>query len=103
MNNQFREIEKSLFSSIQSEYYKLDNILKKKKLDKNLLNNLNSLNNDVMALELKIKQVRLSLLDKDKYLSNGMNEKDKSDLKDIKTIENFKSIMIYYRMMLDYI
>ena len=103
MNNRLREIEKSLFSSIQSEYYKLDNILKKKKLDKDLLNNLNSINNDVMALEIKIKQIRLSLIDKDNDLSNGMNEKDNSDMKDIKTIENFKSLMIYYRMMLDYI
>jgi hypothetical protein len=56
-----------------------------------------------MALELKIKQVRLSLIDKDNDLSTGMNEKDNSDMKDIKTIENFKSLMIYYRMMLDYI
>ena len=100
-----RNIEQTLFSSVQSEYYKLDNILKKNtNIDKSLVNKINRINNDFLSLELKLKELRLSLLnEKEKELEQGSNilNEDSADLKDIQALEKFKPLIFYYRMMLD--
>jgi hypothetical protein len=97
------DIEKNLFSNIQSEFYKLNNYLKKEDYmfnNKNIYNQLYDLNSDMLKLENKIKELRITI-SKDTPKDTILEEEIDNHEKDKLVIERFKPLMLYYRFMMD--
>lgn len=103
-NSNILDIEQNLFSNLQSEFYKLNNYFKK---DNYILNNTNvynelySLNSDMLKLENKIKELRISISKDIKSNDTVLEKEIENHEKDKLVIEKFKPLMIYYRLMLD--
>ena len=100
-------IEKAFFSGLHSEFGKLLNMLSKnnKNIDgKVLFNNLLLINKQIIELENSINhlnnKLRIENIFKNENNDNTI-ETVNNYSKDIETINKFKPLMIYYRLLLD--
>ena len=96
------DLEKGLFSNLQSEFYKFINILDKKPdtLDELYLKKIIMLNEQMRLLETMIYELKIDKI-------KNLKCEDKNDEllvdydKDQKVLDYFKPFMIYYRFLLD--
>jgi len=100
-------IEKAFFSGLHSEFDKLLNLLSKNNKNiegKSLLDTLLLINKQIIELENSINHLNNELRI-ETILKNEENEKTIDTVnnysKDIETINKFKPLMIYYRLLLD--
>ena len=96
------ELEKGLFSNLQSEFNKFINSLKNNKNKKHLSEKIILLNEQMrllenMLYELKIDNYTNNNNDSDPLVKEQLNDYEK----DKKVIEKFKPFMLYYRFMLE--
>ena len=96
------ELEKGLFSNLQSEFYKFINSLKNNSDTKQFSEKIILLNEQMrllenMLYELKIDIYRNNTHNNSIYVKEQLNDYEK----DKKIIEKFKPLMIYYRLILD--
>lgn len=99
MSNVIIDNEKIVFSELQSAFYKMLNQLnKKKKLDKTVLEKIILINEKIRLLELDFYNLRIALID-----NNNLDNKDEleSYYKDKEAIDTFKSLIFYKRLMLN--
>ena len=97
------ELEKGLFSNLQSEFYKFINILEQSpdSIDDLYLKKIIVLNEQMRLLENMIYELKIDKLRN----SNNIEEHKTNELlddydKDQKVIDYFKPFMIYYRFLL---
>ena len=88
------ELEKNIFSNLQSEFSKLLNNLKNNKIKKDKLEQLIVINKQLLELENSIINLKQNLDIVD-------NECLKEYEKDKKVIETFKPFMFYHRLLLN--
>ena len=93
------ELEKGLFSNLQSEFYKFINSLANNTDNKQLSEKIILLNEQMRLLENMLYELKI-----DVYSNNPNNISIKDQLndyeKDQKVLEIFKPFMLYYRFML---
>jgi hypothetical protein len=93
------ELEKGLFSNLQSEFYKFINSLANNTDNKQLSEKIILLNEQMRLLENMLYELKI-----DVYSNNPTNISIKDQLndyeKDQKVLEIFKPFMLYYRFML---
>jgi hypothetical protein len=93
------ELEKGLFSNLQSEFYKFINSLKNNSDNKKLSDKILILNEQMRFLENMLYELKLDI-----YSNNNNNIDIIEELneyeKDKKVIEKFKPFMLYYKFML---
>ena len=93
------ELEKGLFSNLQSEFYKFINSLKNNSDTKQLSEKIILLNEQMRLLENMLYELKIDI-----YSNNPTNISIKDQLndyeKDQKVLEIFKPFMLYYRFML---
>lgn len=94
------KLEKTLFSSLQSEFQILLNKLNDNSItySNNYFKKLLLINKQIMVLENMINELKIDII---KNESTNISLEVKDNLKDIKTIELFKPYMLYYRFLLD--
>ena len=85
--------ERILFSGLQSEFYKLINVLDKPKLNSRILKQILLINNKILELENIIRDIRVENSDIDLDLEEYS--------KDEKVLDFFKPYIIFYRNMLN--
>ena len=85
--------ERILFSGLQSEFYKLINVLDKPKLNSRILKQILLINNKILELENIIRDIRVEISDLDIDLEEYS--------KDEKVLDFFKPYIIFYRNMLN--
>jgi hypothetical protein len=97
------ELEKGLFSNLQSEFYKFINILDKtpNNLDELYLKKIIILNEQMRLLENMIYELKMDKLrNSSKVYDNKTTELMIDYDKDQKVLDYFKPFMIYYRFLL---
>ena len=85
--------ERILFSGLQSEFYKLINVLDKPKLNSRILKQILLINNKILELENIIRDIRVENSDIDLDLEEYS--------KDEKVLDFFKPYIFFYRNMLN--
>jgi hypothetical protein len=96
MNN-IIELEKGLFSSLQSEFYKFINSLENNINNKKVSDKIIILNEQMRLLENMLYELKIDI-----YSNNSIKTESLQDYnKDKIVIEKFKPLMIYYRLLLD--
>ena len=103
MSNTIIELEKGLFSNLQSEFYKFinslenDSVCKKTHISEKII----LLNEQMRLLENMLYELKIDIYSnnsiRSKLVTNQLTDYDK----DKKVIEKFKPFMLYYRFMLE--
>jgi hypothetical protein len=100
------ELEKGLFSNLQSEFYKFINILERNPdnleayPDDLYVKKIIVLNEQMRLLENMIYELKLDKFRQSHEEKNDLQEQIDDFEKDTKVIEYFKPFMIYYRFLL---
>lgn len=96
------ELEKGLFSNLQSEFYKFINSLSSNTDNKQLSEKIILLNEQMRLLENMLYELKIDIYSNNSNNSNNLFIKDQLNdyEKDQKVIEKFKPFMLYYRFML---
>jgi hypothetical protein len=100
-------LEKGVFSNLQSEFYKFINVLDKTSdtFDGLYLKKIIRMNEQMKLLETMIYELKIDQLKNIKELDNTLEpifqEQIDDDEKDKQVIDYFKPFMIYYRFLLE--
>jgi len=96
------ELEKGLFSNLQSEFYKFINSLKINSDNKHLSEKIILLNEQMRLLENMLYELKIDIYSNNTH-NNSISVKEQLNdyEKDNKIIEQFKPLMIYSRLILD--
>ena len=96
------ELEKGLFSNLQSEFYKFINSLKNNSDNKHLSEKIILLNEQMRLLENMLYELKIDIYSNNPNNSNNIFIKEQlNDYdKDQKVLDQFKPFMLYYRFML---
>mgnify|MGYP006108492169 FL=1 len=92
------ELEKGLFSNLQSEFYKFINILENNNDNKKLSDKILLLNEQMRFLENMLYELKLDIYSNTNNIST-IEELNDYEI-DKKVIEKFKPFMLYYKFML---
>jgi len=96
------ELEKGLFSNLQSEFYKFINSLKNNSDNKHLSEKIILLNEQMRLLENMLYELKIDIYSNNTHNTSISVKEQLNDYeKDKKIIEKFKPLMIYYRLILD--
>ena len=97
-----KELEKGLFSNLQSEFYKFINSLKNNSDNKHLSEKIILLNEQMRLLENMLYELKIDIYSNNTH-NNSISVKEQLNdyEKDNKIIEQFKPLMIYSRLILD--
>lgn len=97
------ELEKGLFSNLQSEFHKFINSLKTNSNSKHLSEKIILLNEQMRLLENMLYELKIDIYSNNSNDSNDSTIKEQLNdyEKDKKVIEKFKPYMLYYRFMLE--
>jgi hypothetical protein len=97
------ELEKGLFSNLQSEFYKFINSLKNNSDNKHLSEKIILLNEQMRLLENMLYELKIDIYSNNTNNNTSLFLKEQIDdyEKDKKVIEKFKPFMLYYRLILD--
>jgi hypothetical protein len=96
------ELEKGLFSNLQSEFYKFINSLDNNSDNKQLSKKIILLNEQMRLLENMLYELKIDIYSNNSNNSNNLFIKEQLNdyEKDQKVIEKFKPFMLYYRFIL---
>ena len=96
------ELEKGLFSNLQSEFYKFINSLKNNRDTKQFSEKIILLNEQMRLLENMLYELKIDIYRNNTHNNSISVKQQLNDYeKDKKIIEKFKPLMIYYRLILD--
>ena len=97
------DLEKGLFSNLQSEFYKFTNVLDKTNINDDLyLKKIIILNEHMRLLENMIYELKMDkLMNSNKIDEHNTNELIDDYNKNQKVLDYFKPFMIYYRFLIN--
>ena len=95
------ELEKGLFSNLQSEFYKFINSLKNNSDTKQLSEKIILLNEQMRLLENMLYELKIDIYTNNTNNDSSIKEQLNDYEKDQKIIDKFKPLMIYSRLILD--
>ena len=95
------ELEKGLFSNLQSEFYKFINSLKNNSDTKQFSEKIILLNEQMRLVENMLYELKIDIYTNNTNNDSSIKEQLNDYEKDQKIIDNFKPLMIYSRLLLD--
>ena len=95
------ELEKGLFSNLQSEFYKFINSLKNNSDTKQFSEKIILLNEQMRLLENMLYELKIDIYTNNTNNDSSIKEQLNDYEKDQKIIDKFKPLMIYSRLILD--
>ena len=103
MPHSITELEKGLFSNLQSEFYKFINSLENDSICKksNISEKIILLNEQMRLLENMLYELKIDIYSNNSIRTDLIESQLNDYDKDQKVIEKFKPFMLYYRFMLE--
>ena len=103
MSHAISELEKGLFSNLQSEFYKFINSLENDSICKkyNFSEKIILLNEQMRLLENMLYELKIDIYSNNSIRSELIESQLNDYDKDKKVIDKFKPYMLYYRFMLE--
>ena len=95
------ELEKGLFSNLQSEFYKFITSLKNNSDTKQFSEKIILLNEQMRLLENMLYELKIDIYTNNTNNDSSIKEQLNDYEKDQKIIDKFKPLMIYSRLLLD--